>query len=285
MKVTRNTALIALLVLAMAAPLAAQSTQQPPAKQPATPATPAKQPGAEPPAATPAAPPVNPEEEAAFKAFSEGKDATLVAKLGEDFVTKYPESRYKGVVLTILTQSYFNTQQFDKVSATGEKALAFNPDNMDALTILCWTMARTTRPDQLDAAQRWEKGEKYGKRAVELLSSIPKPEKMTDEDFKKVRDDGLSRAYSGLGIIHWRLQRYADAVPELEQAVKLVPDPDPTDIFLYGVVLKATKHYAEASDAFGKCGTIAGPFQDACKKEQEANKKLAEANPAPPKQP
>ncbi len=285
MKLTaRFLALIALLALVASAPLAAQSTQ--PQKPPGTPAQPpSKQPGAPSgaPADQPPAPPVNPEEEAAWKAFSETKDPTLIVKLGEAFVEKYPSSRRKEIALTMLTQHYLNLQQMDKLFTVGEQVLLMNPNNLDVLTILCWTTARTTRPDAQDAVQRWDKAEKYGRHAVELLSSLPKPEQLTEEQFKKTRDEGLSMAHSGLGVVQFRREMYTAAATEFEQAIKLTANPDATDLYLHGVVLKATKRYADASEAFGRCSANPGPFQDSCKKEQAECKKLAETNLAPPK--
>jgi tetratricopeptide (TPR) repeat protein len=286
----RILALIALLALVATAPVTAQSTQQPPPKPPATPAQPpAKQPGtpaAAPgaaPAEQPPAPPVNPEEEAAYKAFLDSKDQTMAAKLGEEFAQKFPQSRYIDFTYTKLSQLYANLQQLDKLAVVGDKALALNPDNLDVLTILCWTIARSTRPDALDAKQKWEKADKFGRRAVELLTALQKPEQLTEEQFQKTRDEALSRAHSGLGVVQFRRELFAEAATEFEQSVKLSADPDPTDLFLFGFVLKATKRHAEAADAFGRCGLLPGPFQDACKKEQAENKKLAENTLAPPK--
>jgi tetratricopeptide (TPR) repeat protein len=281
----RILAIIALLALVVSAPVFAQSTQDPPTKQPGTPAKPpAKQPdAAAAPTAQPPAPPVNPEEEAAYKAFFETKDQAAAAKLGEEFVLKFPMSRYAEFSYTKLTQIYLSTQELDKLSVVGEKALAINPDNMDVLTIMCWTTARGTRSDALDATQKYDKAEKYGRRAVELLTALAKPEALSEEQFKKTRDEGLSMAHSGLGVVQFRRQRFAEAAEEFDLAVKLSANPDPTDLFLHGFVLKATKRHAEAAEVFGRCGLLPGPFQDSCKKEQAENKKLAETTLTPPK--
>jgi tetratricopeptide (TPR) repeat protein len=282
----RILALIALLALVVSAPAFAQSTQQPPPKQPGTPAQPpAKQPGtpAAAPAEQPPAPPVNPEEEAAYKAFLDTKDQAMAVKLGEEFIQKFPTTRYAEFTYTKLTQHYLGLQELEKLAVVGEKALALNPDNMDVLTIMCWTTARGTRSDALDAKQKYDKAEKFGRRAVELLTALTKPEALTEEQFKKTRDEGLSMAHSGLGVVQFRRQLFAEAAAEFEQAVKLSANPDPTDLFLHGFVLKATKRHAEAAEAFGRCGLLPGPFQDTCKKEQAENKKLAETTLAPPK--
>ena len=162
----RILALIALLALVVSAPVFAQNSQQAPPKQPGTPAQlPAKQPDAAP-SGQPPAPPVNPEEEASYKAFIETKDQPAAAKLGEAFIQKFPTTRYAEYTYTKLTQIYLNTQETEKLAVVGEKALAINPDNMDVLTIMCWTTARGTRSDALDAMQKYDKAEKYGRRVA-----------------------------------------------------------------------------------------------------------------------
>ena len=280
----RILALIALLALVVSAPVFAQYSQQAPPKQPGTPAQPpAKQPDAAAPAGQPPAPPVNPEEEAAYKSFLETKDPAASAKLGEEFIQKFPTTRYAEFTYTKLTQLYLNIQELDKLAVVGEKALAINPDNMDVLTIMCWTTARGTRSDALDAPQKYNKAEKYGRRAVELLTALVKPETLTEEQFKKTRDEGLSMAHSGLGVVQFRRNLFTEAAAEFDLAVKLTANPDPTDLFLHGFVLKASKRHAEAAEVFGRCGLLPGPFQDTCKKEQAENKKLAETTLAPPK--
>ena len=278
----RILALIALLALVFSAPVFAQYPQPAPPKQPGTPA---KQPDATAaaPAGQPPAPPLNPEEEAAYKAFLETKDPTASAKLGEEFIQKFPTTRYAEFTYTKLTQLYLNVQELDKLAVVGEKALAINPDNMDVLTIMCWTTARGTRSDALDAPQKYNKAEGYGRRAVELLTALVKPETLTEEQFKKTRDEGLSMAHSGLGVVQFRRNLFTEAAAEFDLAVKLTANPDPTDLFLHGFVLKASKRHAEAAEVFGRCGQLPGPFQDTCKKEQAENKKLAETTLAPPK--
>ncbi|MCL4524384.1 MAG: hypothetical protein M1453_14310 [Acidobacteria bacterium] len=287
MKVTaRILAIMVLLALVIGTPLAAQSTQQqPPPKQPATPAQPpAKQPGA--PAEQPAAPPVNAEEEAAYKAFFETKEDALKAKLGEEFQEKFPTSRYRESVYASLTTAFQNLGQEDKMLAAGEKTLGINADNVAALVTMTKALARRTNPTDLDAQQKFEKAEKYGKRALELLPTLPKPESMLEENFAKIKNDALADVHGGLGLVYLRKDRIAEATSELEQATKVTTNPDPVDFYLLGVVLQATKRFEESVAAYGSCADVAGQLQETCKQKQAEAKKQAAAKPpapAPPK--
>ena len=162
----RILASIALLALAASTPAFGQSTtqqQNPPAQPPAT-----KQPGTPPtpPTGLPDTPPVNKEEEDAFKAFSDSKDLALTAKMGEDFVQKYPSSHYLESVYTRLTRVYQGTGQEKEMFASGEKVLSVNPDNVDVLVMMCWAIPRRLDTRSLDSTQKLAKAEQYSKREI-----------------------------------------------------------------------------------------------------------------------
>ena len=276
----RILARIALLALMASAPAYAQSTtqQNPPAQPPA-----AKQPGtpAAAPADQPPAPPVNKEEEDAYKAFFESKDNALTAKLGEDFVQKFPVSRYLEAVYTRLTRAYQGTGQEKEMFSNGEKVLSMNPDNVDVLAMMCWAIPRRWDPKSLDATQRLAKAEQYSKRAQQILTTIAKPDHLTQEQFDKVKNDNLAMAHSGLGLVYFYLGRLTDSASEFNQATKLSVTPDWTDYYLSGLVLARLGKYTEATEAFGRCADNPNVMQDSCKQEREVVKKKAAAAPAP----
>jgi tetratricopeptide (TPR) repeat protein len=289
----RILALIALLALVVSAPVLAQSGQQPP-KQPGTPAQPpAKQPGtpAAPgtaPAGQPPAPPVNVEEEAAYKAFFESKEDSLKVKLGEEFQEKFPTSRYRESVYASLTNAYQNLGQEEKMFATCDKTLAINADNLAALVTIAKALPRRTDAKALDAQQKFDKAEKYGKRALELLAVLPKPENVPEEAFAKARNDAVADVHSGLGLIYLHKGRLAESIAALEQATKVTATPDQVDFYLLGVALQSAKRFDEAVAAYGSCAAVASQLQETCKQNQAEAKKLAAAAvkapaPAPPK--
>src|SRR5262249_26589477 len=63
------------------------------------------------------------EEEGAFKAFQSAPQTDPAAKnkLGEDFVEKYPQSRYRAAVYQGLVSGYFATNQVPKLLDAGDK--------------------------------------------------------------------------------------------------------------------------------------------------------------------
>lgn len=285
--VIRGAIIATALVMVFAAGAWAVQQQQPAkgqGQQQQPPPAPGVQPGQ---TAPPAQPPVNKEEEDAYKAFFDlkaaGDEQAMIAS-GESFLKKFPESHYRESVYSRLAQAYLNTGQLDKMLVAGEKALEINPDDVDVLSVLSFGMLRRFNREDLDAEQKLEKAERYAKHAIGLLNGMAKPEAMTEENFLRAKNEKLSMCNSGLGLSYLHRQRYADSIGAFEQATVLAPTPDPTDLYLLGVLYEATKRYADASTTFAKCGEPQWAWQDRCKQGAEKNKKLAAIQGTPPKQ-
>jgi len=283
-------ALLALgVTLALGTLVAAQSSgqgQQNPPKPPTQPGqTPPQNPPAQPAQPENAAPAVNPEEEAAYKTFFETKaDPQLVIKLGEDFLKKFAESRYREGVYSKLANSYLATGEEEKMFAAGDKALELNPNNVDVLALMAYVLPRRVNPNSLDAEQRLQKSERYSKQAITLVEAMQKPASLSDEDFAKAKNDKLSMCHSGLGFVYFHRQKFADSATEFEQATKLAAQPEPSDFFIMGIDLEQMKRFGDASAAYERCGDLQWAWQDRCKQKQQETKKLAAAQPQPPKQ-
>ena len=252
-------------------------SQQQQSAQPAKSAQPAPQ-QAEPPK-------VDPEEEKAYKAFYDLKvgAADQTIQLGEQFVQKYPTSKYAEQVYSRLTQAYFDKQQFEKMYAAADKALALNKDDVSVLVLVGWVIPHKIDPNDMDSERRLGKAEEYEKHALAVLDAMPKPAAMSDEQFAKSKAAAQSQAHSGLGLIYYRLQDPAKSVDELQKGASTASNPDPTDYYVMGVELQQLKRYPEAADAYDKCGKSAGPLQDRCKQGAEQAKKQGAAPAATPK--
>ena len=229
-----------------------QSSQsQPPAKQSDKPKTPE---------ATPltldAPAPVNAEEDAAYKAFQavNPSDAAKKVETGEAFLLKYPESRYKSPVYGSLTYAYLQAGNTQKMQEYGEKEIALVPNDVSTLALLGQTLPRTLRGSASEpaAVQVLAKAEQFSKQAIEITPTLPKPENLTDEAFTSAKNQTLAMAHSGLGLVYVRRGKNAEAIPELEQAVKIDPNPDPVNYYLLGMANKVTSHFDDSVAAFNK---------------------------------
>lgn len=288
---SRRAALVVLLAVFFAAPksiLQAQSGAPP--SSPGTQAAAASQTQqqtqkATQTAATPAAPKADPEEEAAYKAFNDTKpdDADKRIQLGEKYVEKYPSGKYDAQVYSGLTVAEYAKLDLPKMYADADKALALNPDDVNVLVLVGWVIPRKFDPNDLAADRTLDKGEKYEKHALEVLATLPKPANLSDEQFAKVKAQGESQAHSGLGLIYFRRQNYAESVEELKKATTDPANQDPVDYYILGLDLTQLKRFSESADAFQKCAAIPGGMQDRCKQMGADAKKQAAATPAAPK--
>lgn len=230
-------------------------------------------------------PKIDPMEEAAYKAIYDlgPQDLDQTIMLGEDFVMKYPMSRYLEAVYSRLTQAYFGKNEVDKMYAAADKALAMNPDDVDVLSLVGWVIPHSYDPDDPDAQRRLDRAEQYTKHAIELLTTLQKPPDMTDDDFAKARDSKLAESYSGLGLVYFRRGNYADSITELQKATSTDPTPDPTDYYVMGINLTQLKKFDDAAQAFDKCSQIDGSLQARCKQNEAEVKKSAASLAAPAK--
>lgn len=237
---------------------------------------------------TPATPPASSEEDAAVKALQampEGSALNLKAKLeaAEAFLQKYPQTHYRSMTYGFLTIGYAQIGKPDKAIEYGDKELELNPNDVATMAILSQAIPRVTNLTAPDGAKKLDKAELLGKRAVEVVPTLPKPEAMTDEVFASTKNQTLAMAHGGLGLVDWRRSKFADAIPELEESVKLDTVADPVNWLILGVVNQNTSHFDAAAAAYAHCAAIVGSLQDTCKTKSEEAKKLAVTKLSAPK--
>jgi tetratricopeptide (TPR) repeat protein len=223
------------------------------------------------------------EEQNAFKAFAAHKDSQSQANAGEAFLKKYPESQYRAGVYARLAFSYRQLNEADKMFIAGEKALELNGDDLATLSLMVSTIPRRVDPDELDAEQKLARAERYGRRALELLDKLQKPEGVTDEAFTNSKNQSLAMIHSGMGLVSFHRKQYADMVISLEKATQTMPDPEPVDLYLLSLGYYQVKRFNDSAAASERCAATPNPVQDRCEKLMGEAKKAAAAQPAPPK--
>jgi tetratricopeptide (TPR) repeat protein len=258
------------------------SQSQPPAQQTDKPKTPDVTP-----LTLDAAAPVNAEEDGAYKAFQviNPNDAARKIEAGEAFLLKYSESRYKSPIYGALTYAYLQAGNTQKMQEYGEKEIALAPNDVSTLALLGQTLPRGLRGSAStpEAVQVLAKAEQYSKQAIDITPTLSKPENLTDEAFTSAKNQTLAMAHSGLGLVYVRRGKNAEAIPELEQAIKVDPNPDPVNYYLLGMANKITSHFDDATAAFNKCASMTGPMQGTCKAQAEDAKKQSATQLSAPK--
>jgi tetratricopeptide (TPR) repeat protein len=231
------------------------------------------------------APPVSAEEEAAVKAFrTEGNaDSAKKDQMAEEFLQKYPLSRYRPEIYSWQVKSYFAKGQIDKMEAIADKQLELTPNDPQTLAIVGSTLPRAMNASTPEPQKRLDKAEQYCKKSLDLLPTLTKPENLTDEQFQQARSQIASMAYSGLGVVAFRRGKYAEAIPNFEQSVKMDPQPDPVNLYLLGISNEKTSHFDDAVTDFTKCAAIPSGMQATCKQDIDEAKKLAATQLSAPK--
>lgn len=198
-------------------------------------------------------------------------------KSAENFLKKYPDSQLRPQVYSQLTVLYIQAGDADKGFAAGSSAVQLNPKDVRTMGILSQTMARSVTPTTTDAAQRLDQAEKYGKEALAVAPTLTKPEGVADDVFSNARNEALAMAHSGLGLVDVQRGKFAEAIPDLQQAVQLDAGKDPTNFYLLGVANQNSGHYADAATAFAQCAQAPGNLQATCKSAADEAKKRASA--------
>ena len=234
------------------------------------------------PSAATTPPKPDPAEDAVFQSFIALSPDVPEQQIqqGEAFLQKYPHSRYNSVVYSRLTEAYYNKQDMDKMFAAGNKALALNPDEYTVLILIGWVTPHSYDPNAADAQARLDKAEGYCKRGDELLQNLQKPANLTDRQFETARDATLAQGHSCLGIVYFREKKLPEAVVELQQAVKLAPQPDATDYFVLGMSLGQQQKFTASATVFDQCAALNNPLHQHCVEEAGLMRKRAASSGA-----
>jgi len=281
---------VSVMLLALVFAGSAVAQQQYPPQQPPTqpPKAPPGQSGI-PAAPAPAEPaPPSPEEVAAHKAITDAqakkaKGVDDLIRLGESFVKKFPESRFNSAVYASLAAAYQSVNREADMFRAGEKSLELNPDQIDALSLMAWVTPRRLNQDDLALVPKLQKSEEYGKRCLQILEELVKPETIDEVEFTTSKNEKLSMCHSGLGLVFLYTDRFADSAAELEKATTLALNPEPTDFFVLGRAYDLLKRFHDAVAAYEKCAEKSSAVQASCKQLLAGAKKQAATQLAPPK--
>jgi tetratricopeptide (TPR) repeat protein len=224
---------------------------------------------------------VSKQENKAIKAFRDAPatDPDKKAQLGEDFIEKYPQSRYRPEVVSWLARAYLVKGQVDKLQAAGDKEMTLMPANPVSLAVLGSNLSRAVNANTPDLQKHLDQAEEFCKKSLDVLATAKKPADLTDEKFTEAKNETAGVAYSGLGVVAFRKGKYADAIPDMEQAVKLGGGKDPVDYYILGKANEGASHFDAALAAYTKCATMPGGMQAACQSSAEQVKGRATSAP------
>jgi tetratricopeptide (TPR) repeat protein len=140
-------------------------------------------------------------------AYSETKNVKGFATFGEKAYAASPN----GQLAAAIAKAYLQLGNEAKFLAWGEKALASDPDNVEMLS----EMTRKAL-----AAQNTAQALKYARDSLKVLPTAKKPEGIDAQTWQNTVNTGYATAYATIGANAYQNKNYAEAIKNLDSAVK-----------------------------------------------------------------
>ncbi len=213
-----------------------------------------------------------------FSIAYQTQDPMARAALLERYAATFPDSQYANQALGMVVAAYQQANNVPKMIDAARKALAANPENPGILILLAdhWS----EQGQALDAA------EQDARKAIEILSSMSRPEGITDEQWAQQKSLQTGLAWSAIGQVQIHRKRDAQAVEAFRTAAPLLKPAAVTyarNQYRLGFALINLKRLSEARVAFLEAASVESPYRALA---QEKMKGLPAASPAkksPPK--
>ena len=213
-----------------------------------------------------------------FSIAYQTQDPMARAALLERYAATFPDSQYANQALSMVVAAYQQANNVPKMIGASRKALAANPENPGILILLAdhWS----EQGQELDAA------EQNARKAIEILSTMPRPEGITDEQWAQQKSLQTGLAWSAIGQTLIHRKRDAQAVDAFRAAAPLLKPAAVTyarNQYRLGFALINLKRLSEARVAFMEAASVESPYRALA---QEKMKGLPAASPAkksPPK--
>jgi len=157
----------------------------------------------------------DPAEYNAYVGAMQQKDA--VAKISglEAFLAQYPNSVMKEDALELLMGAYQQAGNQAKVIDTANRLLAANPNNVRALALMAYSER---------AGQKWADAKQHAERGLQALTSMSKPDGVSDADFQNQKTQLAALMNSVAGFSALQLKDNATAEKDLRASVEANPN-------------------------------------------------------------
>jgi tetratricopeptide (TPR) repeat protein len=157
----------------------------------------------------------DPAEYNAYVGAAQQKDPTAQISGLEAFLAQYPNSVMKEDALELLMGAYQQAGNQAKVIDTANRLLTANPNNVRALALLAYSER---------AAQKWADAKGHAERGLQALTTMTKPDGVSDADFQKQKTQLGSLLDSVAGFSALQLKDNATAEKDLRAAVEADPN-------------------------------------------------------------
>jgi len=172
--------------------------------------------------------------------------ATL-EKAADDFASKFPQSELRVVLYKAAMQKYIQINNADKTLEMGQKAIALDADDPEALVGVAQVLTERTKDTDLDKDQKLAEAKKDAEHAlVTVDTDVPTagypPEKI--DLFKRYMQ---SEAYAILGTLASNAEKYPEAETALRKSIEVFPEQvDSVAVLRLAIVLDKQNKTTEA---------------------------------------
>lgn len=197
------------------------------------------------------------EEYARFVKAVETTDPADKIRLLEAFVKAYPKSKYADRVWSHLLSAYRTAGDPLKTLQMAEKLLAFDPSDLDALTLSAQIM--------LERKISYTKVIANANRVLQLLATKSKPEGQSAADWEKRKAYYTGSANLLLGNAAVNTNAFASADRHLRAALPYFKNSEQAQagiLFYLGWSNYHLENYKEAASFFRACMGLGGPFKE-----------------------
>ena len=194
------------------------------------------------------------ETEEELEAYQKLLNASLTAdqmiSLAEEFVQMFPDSELNSFVYLKAMEGYRKKGDFPKLREFGEKSLAIDPENVQALLWLALFIPERTKNTDLDREEKLKEAEDYAKRALAAIEKKEKPDpEMLDTVWEGAVNDMRASSYDALGHVAMKRGRYEAAADFFKKAIALQVEKSPIVLWRLGLTYRIMKKYELARDA------------------------------------
>ena len=195
-------------------------------------------------------------EQAVFGTVYQTKEPAKRATQLTRFAALFPDSQYAIAAMGVAATSYQQAQNTPKMLEVANGLLAKDPNNLGMLLLLADYYSE--KGEQLDKAEAW------AKKAAGLADTAPKPEGVTDEQWKQQTALQKGIALSALGQVNLQKKDNAQAVVNFLAAAPLLKSNDGSyarNQYRLGYAYLNLKKLPEARVALTEAASVNSPYK------------------------
>ncbi len=230
-----------LMVVVFAGIAFVQAQTPPPATKPQSPASQAS-------GKAPVQAKTQEEYQAYQSAVTNQQNPAAMEKSADDFAAKFPASDLRVLLYRTAMQSYQNAGNSPKMLDMGQKVLAIDKDDPEALVTVSEILEEQTSPTDLDKDQRMNQAVANAQHALETIDTdLAVPAGSPADRVEAYKKYLRATALTVIGTIQYKRAQYPDAETTLRKAIDAdTANPDPVVILRLALALDQQQKYPEA---------------------------------------